>query len=387
MCAKEWIPPEEAPLQVMGVNDFSPEDSLEAKVQKMAENRFAITIHNLDWLRRQRNISQSHMCNVELHGYPKSSQISAFRNLRQEIPFPTIIRFGLAFGYTPEQMTGQLLDAHSEAAHVSTRLEAELEKYVGHYFVAYFHTDANLGENSRSTARALSYGLLTIYRDGQSLKPSLRAVAFFNTTEAACCKLRTSLENSSSGTMRQVYTQAAAVQTSGRSTNKKYLYEGTLELRDRIVEIKLEQVYGGKTAHLCLHNQAANSSDGSVYRGGLATLCSISRGQEHMPSVQAAILSRQGFSHVAKEVIANHLIFQPPHIELHQEVQDIIHYIKMLFCGETTRQINELSEADSIYLLESYIKKKLQDVIKRNVVGYYKVSTEMDAAVYRTICR
>ena len=107
----------------------------------------------------------------------------------------------------------------------------------------------------------------------------------------------------------------------------------------------------------------------------------------HMPSVQAAILSRQGFSHVAKEVIANHLIFFPPHIELHQEVQDIIHYIKMLFCGETTRQINELSEADSIYLLESYIKKKLQDVIKRNVVGYYKVSTEMDAAVYRTICR
>ena len=387
MCAKEQMLPEEAALQVMGLDDFSPEDSLEAKVQKMAENRFAVTMRNLDWLRRQRNISQSHMCNVELHGYPKSSQISAFRNLRQEIPFPTIIRFGLAFGYTPEQMTGQLLDAQSEAAHGSTRLEAELEKYVGHYFVAYFHTDANLGENSRSTARALSYGLLTIYRDGQSSKSSLRTVAFFNTTEAACRKLRASLESYSSGTMQQIYAQAAATQTGSRSTNKKCLYEGTLELRDRIVEITLEQVYGSKTAHLCLHNQAANSSEGSVYRGGLATLCSISRGQEHMPCVQAAILSRQDFSHVAKEVIANHLIFQPPRIELHQEVQDIIHYIKMLFCGEATRQVNELSETDLIYLLESYIKKKLQDVMKRNIVGYYKISTEMDAAVYRTICR
>lgn len=360
MCAKERMLPEEAPLQVMGLDDFSPEDSLEAKVQKMAKNRFAITMHNLDWLRRQRNISQSHMCNVELHGYPKSSQISAFRNLRQEIPFPTIIRFGLAFGYTPEQMTGQLLDAQNEVAHVSIRREAELEKYVGHYFVTYFHTDANLGENSRSTTHALSYGLLTIYRDGQSLMPSLRAIAFFSTTEAACRKLRASLENSGGSTVRQVDTQAADVQTSGRSTNKKCLYEGTLELRDRIVEITLMQVYGSKTAHLCLHNQAANSSEGSVYRGGLATLCSISRGQEHMPSVQAAILSRQGFSHVAKEVIAKYLIFQPPHIELHQEVQDIIHYINIPFRGEATRQINELSETDLIYLLESYIKKSFR---------------------------
>lgn len=44
MCAKEWIPPEEAPLQVMGVNDFSPEDSLEAKVQK--NGRESVCHHN-----------------------------------------------------------------------------------------------------------------------------------------------------------------------------------------------------------------------------------------------------------------------------------------------------------------------------------------------------
>ena len=167
----------------------------------------------------------------------------------------------------------------------------------------------------------------------------------------------------------------------------KCFYEGRMTLTDRIAEVTLRQVKGSDVIHLYMHNRAANSSAGSSYKGGLATMMSTSRGEEHMPCIQAVILSRRGFS-MAREELATHLFLEPPKVNLREETKAIIAYMKALFPGEDAdNPLSQLSEADKAYVLESYIEKKLTEGIKHNVLGYYKVSTEMDSDLYKAVCR
>lgn len=107
-----------------------------------------------------------------------------------------------------------------------------------------------------------------------------------------------------------------------------------------------------------------------------------------MPCIQAVILSKRGFENIAKEELANMLFLEPPKVDLREETKAIISYMKALFPSEDNdNPLSHLAESDKAFILESYIEKKLTEVIKRNVLGYYKVSTEMDSDIYKTVCR
>lgn len=117
-------------------------------------------------------------------------------------------------------------------------------------------------------------------------------------------------------------------------------------------------------------------------------MMSTSRGEEHMPCVQAMILSKRGFANVAKEELANRLFLEPPKINLMDETKAIVAYMKALFPSENVDSpLSLLGDADKTSILESYIEKRLTEVIKRNVLGYYKISTEMDSDIYKAVCR
>ena len=89
-----------------------------------------------------------------------------------------------------------------------------------------------------------------------------------------------------------------------------------------------------------------------------------------------------------KEELANMLFLEPPKVDLREETKAIISYMKALFPSEDSdNPISHLGESDKAFILESYIEKKLTEVIKRNVLGYYKVSTEMDSDIYKAVCR
>ena len=47
--------------------------TFDSQVNAIVENRNEIVIHNIEHILRDRNITQAHMCNVDLHGDPAAS--------------------------------------------------------------------------------------------------------------------------------------------------------------------------------------------------------------------------------------------------------------------------------------------------------------------------
>ena len=208
MCAKK-NDASDAPVEVMSLHALDPSASLSHRAEVLTKNRFQVIMHNMDWIREQRQISQFYMCETDLEGTPKSSQMSAFRKGTLYIPFQTLVHMAVGYGYTPEQLMGQLLDAPEEDSAVPARPETEYAKYEGHYAIAYFNTDANLGENTRSMARAVSFGVLTLWHDPSGKQGQMQAVAFFNIGEPVCQQMMASLESCDRTAVRQIYEQAA----------------------------------------------------------------------------------------------------------------------------------------------------------------------------------
>lgn len=388
--------PGEVTVKTFG--DIANIKSLNEKVEIIVENRNEVVIHNIELILQRESISQAHMCNVDLEGLPQPPQLAAYKKAGKDIPFRTITRIGLAYGYTPEQMCGQLLD-QPDGRVISPNTNAarplkEYDKYIGTYHMAYFGTDAKLGGNKRTTARALSFGMLSVYQsEVVNGVPVLHVVAFTNCTDEERDKIVRTTKNAEflggGRSVRACYENIASAQTGNREMPRmKCFYEGELYLSERVAEITLRQVSGSDVVHIELHNRAANSSEGSQYKGGLATMMSTSRGEEHMPCIQAAIISKRGFSGIAKEELAELLFLEPPQVNVHEETKAIITYMKALFPGEDAdNPLAQLGEAEKAFVLESYIERKLTDVIKRNVLGYYKVSTAMDSDIYKAVCR
>lgn len=385
-------------LYVKTVEDLPENVSLDTKVDEMVENRNAIVMVNMDYIQRKRNLTQARMCNVDLGGAPQPPQMAAYKQVGKDIPFRTVVRLATAYGYTPEQLYGQLLeqvDANGFALNKTPpRPVQEYRKYVGTYNMAYFATDAKLGANKRSTARAMAEGVMSVFLGGpKDGSPTLQVLAFSNCTPEEQQELLNSVREAERKgnvrAIRQCYEAIAMVKKPGSNDMPriKCFYEGSMTLTDRIAQITLHQVKGSDEIHVYLHNRAANSSEGSDYKGGLATMMSTSRGEEHMPCIQAVILSKRGFC-IAKEELAKYLFLEPPKVDLREETKAIIAYMKALFPGkEAENPLAQLADSDKAFILESYIEKKLTEVIKRNVLGYYKVSTEMDSELYKAVCR
>lgn len=385
-------------VRVKGPVDITPLATLDDQVEEMVENRNEIVIHNIEYILQQKNITQAQMCSHDLGGTPLTSQITGYKRRGKDIPFRTITRIAVAYGYTPEQLCGQLLDQTSGRGYAVDRLSPrpydEYMKYIGTYHMAYFGTDAKLGGNKRTAARALSYGVLSVYL-GNAVDgvPTLRVAAFSNCTEQerdslVRCTAHAEGQGSSRGIWACYEKAAFAKNENGEKPRQKCFYEGELNLTERVAEITMRQVKGSDVVHIVLHNRAANSSEGSRYKGGLATMMSTSRGAEHMPCIQAVILSKRGFNNIAKEELENMLFLEPPKVDLREETKAIIDYMKALYPSEDSdNPICHLGESDKAFILESYIEKKLTEVIKRNVLRYYKISTEMDSDIYKAVCR
>ena len=108
-------------LNVLSVADISNIKTLDERVDTIVENRNSIVVANLEYIQRQRNISQAHMCNIDLEGSPLPPQMAAYKQQGKDIPFRTVARIATAYGYAPEQLYGQLLEyANSDAVQKSS---------------------------------------------------------------------------------------------------------------------------------------------------------------------------------------------------------------------------------------------------------------------------
>lgn len=381
-------------VQVKNISDFSDIQSFNEKVDALVENRNEVVIHNVEHILRQRNISQAYMCDRDLNGQPSSPQLTSYKKKGKDIPFRMVARIAMMYGYTPEQMYSQLLDqANTPTPAANTprlRPAQEYAKYVGTYSIAYFASDPKLGTNHRTTAQSLCFGVLSVFSGvAEGGAPSLNVLAFLNCTaeerELLLELARNAEQPNSNSSLRSCYENMCH---GSRASRLKCLYEGELLLVDRIAEITLRQIKGSDIVHIRLHNSAAISSEGSSYSGGLTTMMCTSRGTEHMPCVQAAILSKRGFANTASEELAEYLFMDTPNIDFEYELDEIVTCIKKLYPGDDPENpTTQFRDADKTFLLKGFIEKRLIDILNRNVFSYYKVTSDRDCEAYKALCR
>ena len=119
--------------------------SLYDRANEMAQNRYDIFITNVKYIQSQKGITQARMCEHDLEDLLKSPQLSAYRDRDKDIPYLAMVRLATAYGYTPEQLTGQLLEKQGsntqDTEKANARPREEYLKYVGTYHMAYFVTD------------------------------------------------------------------------------------------------------------------------------------------------------------------------------------------------------------------------------------------------------
>lgn len=384
------------PVRVKSTADLSEAGDLLARCDEMVENRCEVFIHNVDYLCKKNNLTQGYLCDHALGGFLKSPQLTSYKHAGKDIPIRTMGLIAAYFNETIESMCGTLLDEPQAAANPTltgvTRPITECNKYLGTYDLAYFDTSEPVGRNTKTTARSLNKGILTVY-PGNAVNgaATLQVVAFVNCSEEELAKIHAAIksaqEQNTNPDYRACYQYVAEHSRVGADTNRmKCLYEGKLELTDRVAEATLRQACGSDVVHMVAHNRAAASASGKPYRGGLATMMSVSRGAEHMPCIQSVIISKRGFSNLSAEALANYLYMCPPQVEVKECTEKIISYMRMLYTAGEESPISSFSEDDKRYCLESFAEKQITDAMRRNLLSYYKVSVEMDYMIYKAVC-
>ena len=393
---KRNINPED--VYVLSVNALPKDETLDWKEDALVENRYNVFLRNLKYLQDKAGLNQGPMCGQLLEGRPQTSQLSAYKDVGKDIPYRIMARIAIAFGYTPEEMTGQILeqvDADGFDIHkIPPRPVEEYKKYQGTYSMAYFATDAKLGGNKRTTASAMANGVMSVFL-GMPVGdvPTLEVVAFINCTddekETILNEVHEAERKRVKEVIRKCYERAANVREPGtdETPRRNCLYTGRMTLNDHIAEVTLKQESGSNVINLKMHNRVAISSDGRDYKGGLATMMSTSCGREQMPCIQAVILSKRSFA-IAKEELAEKLLLAPPTVDLQDEIKPMVAYMKSLFFTDNFDDpVYQFSDADKMRAFEIFVERKLTEVIKRNIFGYYKVSRDMDSGLSETVCR
>lgn len=399
------------PVTVLKTEDLVKLDTLEERTNALLENRYEIFMHNVTFLCKKHGISQAKLCTDKLNNLIQPPQLTSYKKYGKDIPLSAIAMVASAFNLTIEEICGQILEECGQNSDGDSaeqgRSREEYEKYLGLYDVAYFDTSKPLGANFLPTANSLSNALLVVYEECNALGiASFHVAALMNCTDEERDKVaglieRLNLKNAG----KAVYDCCESVVSNTNASRAKCLYKGNIYLTEQMVEITLHQVKGSNVIHLLAHNRAAGSSEGKNYKGGLTTMLSVSRGAEHMPCIQAALLMsgthtevwdennkprtcpKNRLRYFPEEQLAHKLYMAPPAIEFDQETKEIVAFMRLLFSEGEHSALTALSDEDKRCCLENFAERKLTNALKRNILSYYKISVQMDSDVYRMICQ
>ena len=387
-------------LQISDLND-RPDNkrlTLDQKENDMVDNRCAVFLRNFHYLLQKSQKSQAQFCEIDLKGHPSPQQLAGYKRKGRDIPYRTMVRIATAFNKTVEEMTGSILEGPKEGQNAAQTNHAQYEKYCVTFDYAYFDTSAPLGNNRKPTPGALNYAVITICSGVNPVGAIVyHAYGLFHCTEMERTILYGHLNgldlSCDAAKVQEAYWKAAEHKDSPEQDPRiKYLYEGTFQLEGDMVELSLHQARGSDFVHIMMHNRAATSSDGKTFSGGLATMMSVSRGEEHMPCLQAGLLSvpkknpakepdpnkRHAFPYLSKEEVAQMLYLAPPEVNFDNEAKECLKYMKLISSLDT-------EDEDLQYTVEQYFKKKLIAVMRKNQLSYFKLSRSMDSEAYQQL--
>lgn len=372
-------------LRVLSAAELMSEKSLAKRVEMMVENRNAVFIRNLDYLCKKHEIKQARLCEDKLEQLIHSAQLSTYKKTGKDIPMRVMSLVASAFGYTIEQLCGQLLEEEEVKTYVSDahalRPFEEYRNFLGIYEVAYFSDSDRAIARPGNAAACLEKGLLTVYlTSAANSVPVVKAELMLGCSPNEKDKLMSQLLDAERKGGDRAF--VCAYETAAKNCAERYC-KGELLLTPASAILRLQQQRGNNELTITLHNRAGMAKSYDAYCCGLGTLSHSSTGEYQIPRVQAIALSMQGFDSIPPAELAEHLLLTPATVHLDNEVKEIITYMHFI---EDRSTADFLSEADLDFLLESFMTRKMAQIMKRSVCSSFAVTWERDLEFYN-LCR
>jgi len=241
------------------------------------------------------------------------------------------------------------------------------ERFIGNYMIYHYDTSAYKGRVSNFAKNTLSYGVLSVFNDGEE---GLVVKSLFFTNRREAEKLLNKLNSyDDKQQLIDFYT-----------SQEKHKYEGNLVYSNTQIFMYLVN-YDKNDRSLMIFNNPPSTKD---YIGGIGTVNSVSRGREHMPCIQYILISRNILS-VPDGEIYNLLALDEPDINLDVETNELIKLFKNLYSDNEFA--NSLSDDNKRLLIKDSISNMMAESLEANTFRYSKISSIDDDKYYRIIKR
>ncbi len=249
--------------------------------------------------------------------------------------------------------------------------------YCGFYYCYYFDTSMYKGKDYNSDEASLLYGIIHIFKDPvpeKIMSHSCLAVLGFKTPEAVQAAMNELSSRFDGHNISDLYKFIES-----DSTYSYNAYYGDFELNSINAFLTLRHKDKDR-ALIILHRVPSKSS---VYKGGIGTINSVSRGREPMPVVQFIGLSRQ-FIGLPAEEIHHNLQLGFPTLQAREASNKLVQKFKDLYLSTET-PASSYSDFDKELVMNGNIDFVLKELLKKNLFRCGKISGQDDDEWYHFI--
>ena len=246
------------------------------------------------------------------------------------------------------------------------------QKYFGTYYTYYFDTSNYKGRDFNPPTETLRYGILHIYEDQGPV----------NTKTYSCIAI---LGQDDIKTVDSIKKEIESFKSTEEVVNyigsnyASSMYHGSFDMAGKFVYIDLEHEDRDKA--LAIFYKIDNNK--KLFRGGLGTINSISKGREPMPTIQFLGISRDKVKLSAEE-IQQALLLHHPTFKITNQADELISLIKKFYIEDKVAN-NELTELQKVITVRANIERYISESMKNNQFRYQKASNRDDDEWYHLL--
>lgn len=282
---------------------------------------------------------------------------------------------------TPEEIYLEILKNHDSITAGSENYRAlyesedpeEIRRLCGSYFVYYLDTENYKGKDINPADVALNYGILTI-REAVTVtgKLDFDCIAFLGRKDRKMVReLKEKFDSKPYARDLIAYLM--------EEDYGKYIYYGRVSASKDHYYISMAHEREDRLS-IILHRPNTRKPE---YIGGIGTVNSVSRGRQHMPTVQFMGLSRYSLN-LSEEDIHHAMLLNYPNYHAGPESDEMIRTFKNLYMNDENTGFM-FTDTQRELLIQSNLERIIKESLTRNLMRYAKVSEVDDDDWYHII--
>lgn len=240
-------------------------------------------------------------------------------------------------------------------------------KFVGNYIVYYYNNSSYKGEIHTNLKNTLNYGVISIIKRNAKDRNVIVFGAFFKDRNNAVSLLESCNKCSNFDEYKNLYLD-----------NLNH-YEGDMNSNEHNIFISFSNKYKDDKVSFIFNNPPSNN----CYIGGIGTVNSVSRGREHNPCVQFAIISKKLIDRPDGEIY-NSLCLGYTEVDFTTPVSELVLLFKRLYMEKNELSAN-LSNEQKESIVENKLKYYFNEIAEANMFRFSKISNQEDDIVYRML--